>query len=526
VSASTPTESPPLTGTVLVVDDDPFIRGIYSKTLGQVGHEVLEAPDAAAVRALLASAECPALDAVVLDVMMPGESGLELLMWLRAQRPQLPIILATASDSAKDAVMALKAGAFDYLIKPVRYAELQLVVRNAVERSQMARELTMRRSLDEPRARGTGGAVFVSEPMRRIMATLDMVKDANVPVMLLGQTGTGKEVVARTLHDRSARAGRAFVPVNCAALPRELADSELFGHEKGAFTGAAGRRVGRFEEAQGGTLFLDEVAELDPAIQAKLLRVLQESELTRVGGAGSVRLDVRLVVATHRDLRAMVKQGQFREDLFYRLNVIVLKLPPLGERCEEIPYLADVLLRRFADQERMEPRVLSDEAVAALRAHTWPGNVRELDNTLKRSVLLTRNRVLLGVDIRWEPGLTPPMGVPVLEPLPPVTAPQAAPVEPPSVLPPTASAPALEPPDLTAPTPAHSAPAQAAPAQTQTPEDLPGLEGGVRPLHELEPVLMMRALAETKGNVTEAARLMGIGRATFYRWAQRYKLPL
>jgi two-component system response regulator HydG len=459
-------------GLVLVVDDEEPIRRLYRDVLGQAGYEVMVAEDALAARALLDAEDAPAFDAAVLDVMMPGESGLDLLVAIKKRRPNLPVIISTASNLASHAVFALKNGAFDYLIKPTRISELVLVVRNAVERGQMARELSVRRVMDAPWQAAAGDAVFLSESMRAVMGVLEMVKNSSVPVMILGETGTGKEVVARTLHARGNRKDKPFVAINCAALPRDLVESELFGHERGAFTGAQNRRVGRFEEAQGGTLLLDEVGELDVSIQGKLLRVLQEKEVTRVGGP-TVKVDTRVVVATHRDLRAEVAAGRFREDLYYRLEVISLRLAPLRDRLEEIPALAGVLLGRFAASEKTPVKTLTVDALQALQGHTWPGNVRELENVLKRSALLTPGAEISAALLAWEQ----------VAPLPPAAA-------------------AVE-------------------------EPAPGIDDGkVRKMSEYEPELMLRALAETRGNVSEAAKRLGIGRATFYRRAKRYDLPL
>ncbi len=468
-------------GLVLVVDDEDSIRQLYQAALTHAGCRVLLAANTAQARAQLETPDGQAVDAVILDVMMPGESGLDLLGELQTARPRLPIIMSTASSQVSHAVTALKSGAYDYLVKPTPLSELLLVVRNAVERGHMQREINARRALDGQVTTGAGGSVFESPAMRALLGMVELVKDANVPVLIQGETGSGKEVIARTLHERSVRHRAPFVAVNCAALPRDLAESELFGHERGAFTGANVRRVGRFEEARDGTVFLDEVGELEQGVQAKLLRVLQERQVTRVGG-GTVAVHARVVVATHRDLRAMVNTGAFREDLYYRLEVIQLRVPPLRERREEIPRLAQALLDRFAQAENLGPCTLTPAAGELLQRCTWPGNVRELENVLKRSLLVTRQPRLDAAQLLLEAGPPPP---------PPVH--QGA--------------------------PAH-------PVAAEEDEVDPPVNAQVPTLAAQEAQLMLRALAGTHGNVALAARRLGIGRATFYRRARRHHIVL
>jgi DNA-binding NtrC family response regulator len=461
-----------LTGTILVVDDDPVIRRLFRAILEGDGHEVLEAASPAVAREMLAHEDAPSLDAALLDVMMPDESGVSLLAHLRETRPDLPVVMATASADVNHAVAALRSRAFDYLLKPVASEDLRLAMRNAVERGRMGRELVVRRLLDEVPASATG-AVFAGTAMRGVLSLLDRVKDSATPVMILGESGTGKEVVSRELHARSKRADEPFVAVNCAALPATLVESELFGYEKGAFTGANARKKGRFEEAGAGTLFLDEVGELELSVQAKLLRALQEREITRVGG-GTVKVDCRIVVATHRDLRAEVRAGRFREDLFYRLDVIAVKLPPLRDRPEEIPTLSAHLLTRVAREEGVGPRTLTPEAIAVLLRQPLRGNVRELENLLRRSLLLCSRDSIGPADLAF--GET-------------------------------------------------DEPAVRAVAPVEGADDDEGPDG-VRPMREYEKEMMLRALAQTRGSVTDAARVLGIGRTTFYRRAKKFSIPL
>ncbi len=452
-------------GTILVVDDDEITRRTLQHQLAREGHETLLAESTTRARQVLL--DDPAIDAVLLDVMMPDHGGgLNLLAELHEQRPSLPVIMVTSSEDVANAVFALRHGAFDYIVKPAPHAELASAVHNAVAKHQMVRELLARRALAPADQASDGEAVFAGRAVRSAMGVLTQVKDTRVPVLIRGESGTGKEVAARWLHRKSRRADKPFVAVNCATLTSELALSELFGHERGAFTGAVTRRIGRFEEAHGGTLFLDEVGELDQAVQAQLLRALQESVITRVGG-DSVPVDVRVVVATHRDLAARVRAGQFREDLYYRLDVIQVEMPPLRERVDEIPALAAHLLARFAVAENIPRKSLSPEALALLATQPWPGNVRELENTLKRSALLAQSDVIGPEDLRLRNDR--------------VTA-------------------------------------ESVPQEPRDPATAPAPRGPIEPSREV----LLDALAQTGGNISEAARLLGIGRATFYRWSRRF----
>jgi two-component system response regulator AtoC len=306
---------------------------------------------------------------------------------VHARRPSLPVVLVTAHATVETAVAAMRKGALHYLTKPVRWDELALVLRHAVAHERARRDVERLRGELE-RATGFEELVGDSPAMREVFRVVDQVAGADATVLLRGETGTGKELVARAVHRRSPRRDRPFVAVNCTAVPRELMESEFFGHEKGAFTGAVARRAGRFEQADGGTLFLDEVGDLDLGIQAKLLRVLQEREITRVGGQRAERVDVRIVAATNRDLEALVKEGRFRDDLYYRLNVIPLRLPPLRERPSDLPALIDHALRSFAERYGRPVPPPPPVVLAAARAYPWPGNVRELRNLCERAALM------------------------------------------------------------------------------------------------------------------------------------------
>jgi two-component system response regulator AtoC len=324
---------------------------------------------------------------MVSDLKMPDVDGIALMERVHALRPSLPVVLVTAHATVETAVQAMRKGALHYLTKPVRWDELALVLRHAVAHERQRRDVE-RLTGELERAAGFEEIVGASPAMAEVFAMVEQVAGADATVLLRGETGSGKELVARALHRRSPRRDRPFVAVNCTAIPRELMESEFFGHEKGSFTGAVARRVGRFEQADGSTLFLDEVGDLDLAIQAKLLRVLQERELTRVGGRDAVRVDVRIVAATNRDLEALVREGRFRDDLYYRLNVIPLRLPPLRERPQDLPALMEHFLGSFARRYGRAAAIAPPELLAAARAYAWPGNVRELRNLCERAVLM------------------------------------------------------------------------------------------------------------------------------------------
>ena len=455
-------------GIVLIVDDEADLRSMYRIMLQSAGYEIMEAQSADEAKTLLRDPDRERPEAIILDISLGLDSGLELLSYIR-DASDASIIMATASKRVEDAVFALKNGAFDYLTKPIARDDLLLAVRNAVERGRMQRELTARRALDPDQETSENGpAVFASLQMRLIRGTLEKVRSRRVPVLVLGESGTGKEVVARWIHETGNRRAEPFVAINCAALPGELAEAELFGHEAGAFTGADRQRVGKFEEAHGGTLFLDEIGELELAVQAKLLRVLEQGKVARLGGS-EVDIDTRIVAATNRDLTSEVAAGRFRQDLYYRLEVICIHLPPLRDRLEEIPALADFLLRRFADREGLAERRIGADALERLAAHDWPGNIRELSNVLKRSCLLSDGPVIRAEHLVFSQPAT------------------------------TADLPTKRP-----------------PAEPVRIRDLP---------EELARETMVRALAETRGNVSAAARRLGIGRSTFYRHARALGLP-
>jgi len=323
---------------------------------------------------------------VITDLRLPGLGGLELVRQLHAARPRLPLVLMTAFGTSETAIEATKQGAFEYLIKPFDIPEMLKIVQQAVTSSKRMSEVV---KLGEESSTGTA-IVGQSRAMQSVYKEIGRVAATAATVLIRGETGTGKELVARAIYQYSERAKRPFIAVNCAAIPETLLESELFGHEKGAFTGAEQRRIGRFEQAHGGTLFLDEIGDMTPFTQAKLLRVLQERTIQRVGGKETIAVDVRVIAATHRDLEAAIAEKQFRPDLYYRLNAVVIQLPPLRQRPEDLPALAEYFLRRFGAELRLETAALEPDALAWLREQPWPGNVRHLENVLRQALLAAR----------------------------------------------------------------------------------------------------------------------------------------
>jgi len=369
---------------VLFADDEAHLRDLMQMELPRLGHDVTVCPDGtAALRALDRSS----YDVALLDLRMPGMTGIEVLTQIKQLSPETQVVILTGHATVDTAVQALRLGAFDYLTKPCKWAELEVILRRIAER----RDLSNKAVALETRlkaAEGTTPLVGETQAMRDVRKLIETIAPSEAVVMILGETGTGKELIARSLHEQSARADRAFIPVNCGALPENLVESELFGHRKGAFTGADSNRKGLFEVANGGTVFLDEVGELDKSVQVKLLRFLESGEIRRVGENEPFRVDVRILCATNRDLREMIEADTFREDLFFRLNTFEISLPPLRERREDIGSLSRHLLSRYnARRGGAEPEI-APEAIEALSAHDWPGNIRELANAIERASIL------------------------------------------------------------------------------------------------------------------------------------------
>jgi two-component system response regulator HydG len=437
---------------ILVVDDDTSHRLMLRAVLEEAGYAVREA---ARAEAALEQLRDRAPDLVLMDLKMPGMGGLEGLKAVGSLRPGLPVIIMTAYASVGTAVEALKSGAVDYLTKPLDIEEVKLTLAKVLEHRRLAEE---NRALRERLSASLRFPSLVGESpgMQKVFETIAMVAPTDATVLISGESGTGKELVAEAIHRSSPRAEHPLVRVNCAALPETLLESELFGHEKGAFTGAVARRVGRFGAADGGSIFLDEVAEMSPAIQAKFLRVLESSSFEPVGSSKTVSVDIRVVAATNRPLKKAVEEGRFREDLYYRLNVVPIHLPPLRQRVGDIPILAEHFLRLHAGRLGREMAGFAPEAMASLQRYPWPGNVRELGNALERAVIICRDDRI---------GLS------------------------------------SLPEEIASPAPAPAAP------------PLPG--GGT--LDEMEREIIRRTLEETGGNRSEAARRLGITRQTLLR---------
>ena len=390
--------SPSRAARVLVADDEPSIRFVLRETLEEDGCEVVDVDDGdAALEALAAGG----FDIAFLDIRMPGATGLELLDRLRSMGSDTAVVIITAQNTFENVVEAMKRGALDYLVKPFGVAEVKALAAKALRARELEREVhELRREVGRRTVPGDR-LVGKSPELLEIFKTIGRVATRDVSVLITGESGTGKELVARAIHAASPRAEAPFIAVNTAAIPRELLESELFGHERGAFTGAVAARLGRFREASRGTVFLDEIGDMPVDLQAKLLRVLQSSEVTPVGGRHAEPVDLRIIAATHRDLEVAVREGRFREDLLYRLRVVPLHIPPLRERREDARVLAEHFTARYAEELCGAPRFLASSSVEYLSRHDWPGNVRELENSIKRALVLSSGEVLAAEDFAF-----------------------------------------------------------------------------------------------------------------------------
>ena len=378
---------------ILVIDDDPGFRELLAAILSDEGYEVESGGSIGDALRLGAARQ---YNLVISDLRLPDGSGIEVLRWFSEQAPNVPVIMITAFGTFESAVEAVKLGAEDYLGKPLNSPdELRITVRRALDQRRTKLEHALMRE-EQAKRFDCRGMIAGDPKMTALLELARKVAPTNATVLLTGESGTGKEVIARCIHSNSARSQRVFVPVNCAALSPTLIESELFGHEKGAFTGAVGQHLGRFERAHGGTLFLDEIGELDANLQAKLLRVLQEKTFERVGGTRQISVDVRVIAATNRNLKSVATEGRFREDLYYRLNRFPMEIPPLRDRASDIEPLAGYFLRRAAVELGKAPPALAREAVRILQSYRWPGNVRELENAMERMAILCEERVTAG----------------------------------------------------------------------------------------------------------------------------------
>ena len=376
---------------ILVVDDDTTHRLMLKATLAAEGYGITEAGDG---ERAVEKIKQEFFDLVMLDLKMPKMGGLEALKRLKEINPEIPVLIMTAYASVQTAVDALKHGAFDYLIKPLDMEEVKLMLIKTLDYHKLKKE---NRSLKKRLSKTFGFSEIVgnSKKMHELFEVLSLAAPSDTTILILGESGTGKELIANAIHQNSSRADKPFIKVNCAALPENLLESELFGHEKGAFTGAHTRRLGRFEQAHGGTLFLDEIGDMSLLTQAKILRVLQEGEFERVGGEKTVKVDVRIIAATNKDLEEEVKNNNFRLDLFYRLSVVPVNVPPLRERKEDIPLLVEHFIQKYAEKNRQHIRKISPRVMDLFMRYAWPGNIRELENVIQRAVILCKEETLM-----------------------------------------------------------------------------------------------------------------------------------
>ncbi|SEA06049.1 two component, sigma54 specific, transcriptional regulator, Fis family [Desulfuromusa kysingii] len=380
---------------ILVADDEESIRWVLSKALKKQGFSVDLAEDGSQARSL---AQKNHYDLAILDIKMPGVQGLDLLKLFRAESPDTLIIIMTAEATMENAVSAMKHGAYDYLTKPFDLTALDAIILKAEKAADLTGKIDhLKEELQDHYSVGRA-IIGNSQAMQDIYKILGRAAGSDVTILVTGESGTGKELIARAIHVNSQRLGKPLIALNCAAIPHELLETELFGHERGAFTGATERKIGKFEQANGGTLFLDEIGDMPLELQAKLLRVLQEKEITRTGGNQTIQVDVRIVAATNQDILSRVKEKQFREDLYYRLNVVPIKMPPLRERRDDIPLLADFFLQKSKQDLGIDAMEYSEELLELFKTYNWPGNVRELENNIKRAALLSPNQVLTPLD--------------------------------------------------------------------------------------------------------------------------------
>jgi DNA-binding NtrC family response regulator len=489
---------------ILIVDDDPVQCRLLEAMLQKLGYEALVRDNGEAALALICGADGARIDCVILDLVMPNLDGLGVLTRLRQAGVKVPVIVQTAHGGIDNVVSAMRAGAVDFVVKPVGAERLHVSLRNALNTSALEGEIA-RWKHSRAGTLGFADVITKSANMEAVIRIAAKAAASTIPVLIAGESGVGKELIARAIHGSSERRTKPFVAVNCGAMPENLVESILFGHEKGSFTGATERHTGKFVEASGGTLFLDEVGELPAAAQVKLLRAIQEGEVEPVGARRPVKVDVRIMSATNRDLIADVKAGRFREDLFYRLHVFPITVPPLRERPDDIPALARHFLARFAAEEGKRIRVIAPEAVRLLAAYPWPGNIRQLENALFRAVVLAESDTLSPAELPQIAAQLVARGDGRAE----APAEIAGEDERDCSVFPIKAAP-LQP---------ELQPAAIAVIGAPAPDVLPLLDavGEVRPLDEIEAELIRFAITHYRGQMSEVARRLRIGRSTLYR---------
>jgi DNA-binding NtrC family response regulator len=480
---------------ILIADDDAVARRLVENMVQKCGYETVVVDSGDAAIAMLTAADAPAIDAVVLDLVMPGLDGMGVLAKLRDAGFNIPVIVQTAHGGIDNVVSAMRAGAQDFVVKPVGIERLQVSLRNALNTSALKGELQRIRHSREGKLT-FADIVTRSEAMAGVLRAALKAASSTIPVLVEGESGVGKELFARAIHGSGERKSKPFVAVNCGAIPDNLVESILFGHEKGAFTGATERHMGKFVEATGGTLFLDEVSELPLAAQVKLLRALQEGSVEAVGGRKPVKVDVRIISATNRKLLDRVKGGQFREDLFYRLHVLPLTIPPLRNRREDIPHLLRHFLARFCAEESRPITGISGEAMALLSQLEWPGNIRQLENAVYRAVVMSESEQLGLADF------------------PQVAAQSAMPETHPSHGEPLIVGPGFH---STAPAMVSGSEIPIAPLSSTGSLSMLTSTGEMRPLEEMETEIIRYAISHYRGQMSEVARRLKIGRSTLYR---------
>jgi DNA-binding NtrC family response regulator len=474
--------------TILIVDDDPVQRRLLETAISRSGMSAVTAPGGGPALDLVRGPRGDQIALMLLDLLMPDMDGLEVLAKLRGSHPDLPVIVLTAKGGIDSAVEAMRAGANDFLVKPASPERITVSIRNQLKIGALSGEVTRLKKKTDNRL-SFDDLIAKSGAMRQVFRLGERAAQSNIPILIEGESGVGKELIARAIQGSSDRSGKPFVTVNCGAIPENLIESILFGHEKGSFTGATDKHLGKFQEADGGTLFLDEIGELRLDMQVKLLRALQEGEVDPVGSKRPVKVDVRIISATNRDLADLTREGQFREDLYYRLNVFPIVIPPLRDRHEDVPALARHFIERFAAEEHKAVAGLTPEAADLLERFEWPGNVRQLENTIFRAVVLCDGTLL---DVCDFPQIAAAMGIEARARRVFPEAPAAAPVP---VRTAVAAQPIVSPYALTA----------------------VDVAGHMRKLEDLESEMIRLAISRYDGHMSEVARRLGIGRSTLYR---------